>query len=339
MIVWKKYPEIENSYRQKIIDDIIEQGLASGLWIVQEKIDGSNGSFVTDGEDIRMAKRSCLLDNDAEFNGLKKFRDENKDKILDVFNLCNILFNNHCKSVIIYGECFGGYYPHPDVENDNSVKKIQGRVYYSPKHEFMVYDIFCILEDSSFFLDYNNFWYITEETNFPRIPAHFIGSFEECLKQPNMFQTEIPEILGYPRIENNIAEGIVIKPYEYKKFQNGERVILKSKNEKFAEKNKKEPKEKIEFSEEGKIIYNNILEYITENRLRNVLSKFDQITDKDFGKLIKAFMEDIMEDYNKENEEEIEIDKKERKLISKMVTKEASNLVRKNFLNIIDNNF
>lgn len=338
MIIWKKYPEIENSYREKIINDIKEQGLDDGPWIVQEKIDGSNGSLVTDGKEVKMAKRTCLLDDDTEFNGIKKFRDENKYKILDLFDVCNQIFDDNIISVIIYGECFGGYYPHPDVENDNTIKKIQGRVYYSPKHEFMAYDIFCIGENDSFFVDYTDFLIITSKLDFPKIHARFVGSFEECLNYKNDFQTDIPEILGYPPIENNIMEGIIIKPYTYKKFRNGDRVILKSKNKKFSEKKEKKKKEKIELSEEANTIYNNISQYITENKLRSILSKFGEVTDKDFGKLLGTFVQDIIEDYNKDYEE-IEIDKKERKIINKLVNKEAGNLIRENFLNIIDNNF
>lgn len=338
MIEWRKYQDIENSYRKKVIDDIYEQGLNGGLWVVQEKIDGANGSFVTDGNRIRMAKRTCLIDDDAEFNGLKQFRDENKDTILEVYNMCNSFFGGNLTSVVVYGECFGGYYPHPDVTNDNKVKVIQGRVYYSPKHEFMAYDILCVRKDESFFLDYTDFWTIMSELDFPRIPALIVASFEECLKYPNTFQTIIPEILGYPPIENNIAEGVVIKPYEHKRFRNRSRVILKNKNDKFAEKKKSKKKVSEELSEAGNAVYNSILEYVTENRLKNVVSKFDTIIDKDFGKLLGAFMQDVMKDYSKENER-VDLDKKEEKLVNKMVNKEAAAVIRKHFLNIIDGTF
>ena len=54
-----------------------------------------------------------------------------------------------------------------------------------------------------------------------------IEPFEECLKYSNLFQTKIPEMYGLEPIENNIAEGVVIKPVKDLRFGNGQRVILK----------------------------------------------------------------------------------------------------------------
>lgn len=46
MITFKKYNSIENSYRQKFLNYIVEQGKAAGEWTVSEKVHGANFSFV-----------------------------------------------------------------------------------------------------------------------------------------------------------------------------------------------------------------------------------------------------------------------------------------------------
>ena len=63
----------------------------------------------------------------------------------------------------------------------------------------------------------------------------FRGTLAECLKHPNGFQSKIAEWLGLPAIEDNICEGIVIRPVTPMYLRNGSRVLIKSKNERFAE--------------------------------------------------------------------------------------------------------
>jgi len=78
--------------------------------------------------------------------------------------------------------------------------------------------------------------------------------------------------------------------------------------------------------------------YISENRLRNVLSKIGQVTQKDFGKILGALAVDVIEDYKKDfNAPELE--GKEEKLVNKLLNGEAATLIRKNFVNIIDGEF
>ena len=60
----------------------------------------------------------------------------------------------------------------------------------------------------------------------------FSGSFKDALEYQNDFQTTIPGILGLPEIEDNIAEGVVIKPENAMFFHDGSRLILKNKNAK-----------------------------------------------------------------------------------------------------------
>ena len=78
--------------------------------------------------------------------------------------------------------------------------------------------------------------------------------------------------------------------------------------------------------------------YVTENRLKNVISKIGKITDKDFGVLSKAFFEDIKEEFIKEHGGQA-LSILNIKEIKKVFTRNYQTLLRNNFLNIIDGNF
>jgi Rnl2 family RNA ligase len=80
--------------------------------------------------------------------------------------------------------------------------------------------------------------------------------------------------------------------------------------------------------------------FISENRLRNVISKVGQIAQKDFGKLMGFFSKDIDEEFMKDNKEEFEaLDKVKRTKIKRMIMKDASDVIRSNFTDIIDGEF
>ena len=44
--MFNKFPSLENTYRQKEIDEIVNQGLADQGYIVTEKVHGANFSFI-----------------------------------------------------------------------------------------------------------------------------------------------------------------------------------------------------------------------------------------------------------------------------------------------------
>ena len=169
----------------------------------------------------------------------------------------------------------------------------------------------------------------------------FTGTLQEALLYSNAFQTTIPARFGLPDLENNICEGVVIKPVQPKYFSSGERVILKNKNERWSE-NTKAPtvKTEVEWTGEGKVVFDAICDCLTENRLRNVISHLGTIDQKGFGKLLGEFTKDALEDYFKDNREAFEkLQKDEQKRITKMLGQVASNVIRPLFLDILDNTF
>lgn len=57
---FKKYSEIENSYRKKNIDIIVAEKLDKGEFVVQEKAHGANLSFWYDGNELQYATQRVL---------------------------------------------------------------------------------------------------------------------------------------------------------------------------------------------------------------------------------------------------------------------------------------
>ena len=55
------------------------------------------------------------------------------------------------------------------------------------------------------------------------------------LKLDSKIDSTIPELFGFPKIENNIIEGFVIRPNTELKFNNDEDVLIKKKNKEFEE--------------------------------------------------------------------------------------------------------
>ncbi len=341
---FKKYSSIENTYRKKEIDRIVEQGNSSGLWRVSEKVHGANFSFWYDGKDMKCAKRTGFLGEGSNFFNWHDVRMDEQPKIEKLWEYLKGIHGEDLKEVVIYGEIFGGSYPHPDVERDHNAMTVQKGVFYSPSNLFYVFDI----KVNGSFVNEHVKGDLCERFNFLWDEPLFEGTFAECLEYSNTFITTIPKKLGLPDIENNYCEGVVIKPVEVKRSWAGSRVLLKNKNDKFAEVTKKKsgkckikkPKEEIKLSPEAETLLETILTYVNENRLRAVLSKMEAITDKCFGKLVGNLSKDVIEDFLKDHKDAfMALPDKERKYITKIPGRIGAEMIRKDFLNIIDNTY
>ncbi len=338
---FKKYGEIENSYRKKAIDEVLNQELTGGLWVVHEKIHGSNMSVFYNGKDIVYAKRTDFIDSDAAFYSWQKAmeRDNIEDKIKKLWNDFQNFSDSPIEEIRLIGELFGGDYKHPDVKKlkDGMVQK---GVFYSPEQHFMIFDI--TINGKLIPVDF--FEKLTEYAEIKTAPKLFTGSFEEVMQYPNDNTSIVYKEYDLPEIKDNIMEGVVIKTVEPQFFGNHQRVIFKNKNEKFKERtaNKKRPKKVAkELSEEEVNAINKINEYITANRLRNVISKIGNISDKMFGVLIKDLNKDVMEEFLKSDDINIYemLDKSSKNIVNKESNRSCTTLIRTNFLNIVDGVF
>ncbi len=302
-------------------------------------VHNSNFSIWTDGTEVRFAKKTGFLKESENFYSYDRIKESLKEKILKLYKdlniVSNLIKNNTIETVTVFGELFGGSFRHPDVQNVND-KPIQKGIFYSPEIEFMAFDIYL----NNRLVDIQDFIHYSKIGDFFYARILFRGTLQECLNYSNEFNSTIPELLGYPKLTDNVCEGVVIKPATTIFFGNGSRVILKNKNKKWSEKSKKSkiPKIPVKLSDTGKKQVENLLTYLTENRLRNVLSKIGEVTQKDFGKILGLMMKDMLEDYYKDFENP-NLETSEDKLVKKLVSQEISNLIRPNFRNMIDGMF
>lgn len=331
-----KYPSITNSYQKKFIERIVYSGKNSGEWICCEKVHGANASFTCDEENVVPAKRTSFLGTDSNFFGVNSIYTKYKDDMLRVFRVVQDELGERVNQIQICGEIFGGHYPHPDVPKDPQASRVQKGVGYIPNNDFISFDLRVITDSHSFFVsdDAMRKYYKKAQVSFKSVPIIFRGSFEECLKQSDEFQTKIPEMYGLPPIEDNICEGIVIKPNDVE-YDGHSRIVLKKKNEKFSERkaSPRTARQPVVISEEAKNAMNLASQYINENRLNNVLSKYGTPEKmSEIGKVLKLFVSDVFEDFTEDNPQLYNsFQKSEQKGFNKFVSHESVKLIKEWF--------
>jgi Rnl2 family RNA ligase len=328
---FRKYSSIENSYREKEIKKIYDAGFASKdiKWVATEKVHGTNFSFICNGQNVICAKRTSVLNGEEldRFYDADIMLEKYKDNVLNLFEELTQRGYPNLKRIQIYGEHFGGIF---NSEKAKGYTTIQKGIEYIPFTDFIVFDIYVVDNEKENFLNWNFLKKVAEKTGFNVVPELFIGTFEECINYPNFFPSKIPEMYGLESKEDNIAEGIVLKPIEPLFFKTGERVILKSKNEKFKEKGRiKKHKENKQLTEEEQKWVDEITKYFEIPRIESVLSKGDAKLDwKQFGKLNGLFFKDALEDFIKDNPQYLELDKGVKKVIQKEAQKVSSDFIR-----------
>lgn len=329
-IMFIKYSSIENSYREKFIEYVkSHESFPDMKWQVTEKIHGANFSFIVEAKDpdtVKIAKRTSIIEEGEEFYGCRAVLEKYEDKVLDLTKGLFMEFpgsiENSAESVQIYGELYG--------------PGIQSGVYYGEEKDFAAYDIRVNFKDDlSIYLDTELVVDICFDYGIPHVPV--IGdnyNFDEAMS----LEVEGVYSAWYPRLPDNQIEGYVIKPMFPMFLGNGSRVIIKNKAKKFLEKKSKAPKPQAELSKEMQDVLNSMLEYLNENRLKNVLSKIGEVTQKDFGKLLGMLQKDLLEDWYKDNEEkeDLELTKEDMKAVTKQLNNQTKLFIRERFLNIID---
>ncbi|GHV43129.1 hypothetical protein FACS1894180_1320 [Bacteroidia bacterium] len=342
MLPFKKYSSIENTFDKDFVEKIKEQIPANQEFIVQEKVHGSNVSFITDGAKMEFAKRTGVVEEGEKFYDYEELFERYRPKILNLYKSVKAKYAD-LQTLIVFGEMFGGNYPHKDVKNNHKISIIQKGVAYCPTHEFYGFDLYCHCGLDPQSPEQKHYFLPVEDTNlffanggFIYAKTLFSGALEECLNHPNAFPSTIYKEFNLPEIEDNICEGIVIRPAEPLYLRNGSRVLLKSKNARFAEKKsikKRAPKVFVEptYSENLKQLLPETELYITENRLNNVVSKIGEIrVPRDTGKLIGLTAKDVLDDFLKEHSGKYAaLEKSEQKIINTHINKSVTVLIKK----------
>lgn len=294
------YEKIAESATRWQMDEASARLFSKTDWVVTEKVHGANFCFITDGKMIRCAKRKRLLADGESFFHHQSVLNRAQEQIKAAFFL---LKERHSalQRIAIYGELFGGSYPHPDVEPDPSVQPVQTGLYYSPTIEFYAFDI-ALQHDyddkpsTRRYLDYDQALQILQKVQLFHAQPLFIGKWNEANAYPVGFDSTIPALLGLPPLPprhacvaqrdacvgHNPAEGIVIKPMKsiYIETKKGPiRPIIKKKIAAFAEDKRfhqaqkwPTPQTHNEYDPLSMLKWE-IFNLVTENRLINAISK------------------------------------------------------------------
>lgn len=335
-MIFKTYNTMENAYQARVIDQIRMQGFGDEVFIVQEKVHGANLSFFTDGKEIKIAKRTAFIEQDEKFYNAHDILERYRKNVIHIFEKVKAVYPD-METVVIYGELFGGGYKHKEVAPVKDAIKVQKGIEYAPHNEFYGFDIKL---NGTTYLDTDLANQIFEETGFFYAKILFQGTLEEALKFPNAFGSKIPAWLGLPEIEDNMCEGTIIKTLKTRYFGNGARIILKNKNEKWTEKSKVVRKERparkdVHFSGKAREIWEEIRNYVTVNRLNNVVSKTGEFEPEMMGKIIGLFAQDVLEDFEKDFPEAFAaIEKDEQKRINKKLNSLVIDLVKQELMTL-----
>ncbi|NVM01834.1 MAG: RNA ligase [Candidatus Helarchaeota archaeon] len=313
-------------------------------WVVTEKIHGANFCIHTDGKTIKFAKRKKILPEEEDFFGHISLKEYLGPKILKLFALIKEI-NEKIVQISVYGELFGGEYPHPEVPPNPNIQAIQTGIYYSPNIELCIFDIaFTDGSGNRDYLDFNLLENFCKQLSLFFTEPLFIGKFNEAINYKLGFKTSIPRKLGYPPLKNveNKAEGIVIKPYKsfFITTNKGElRPVLKKKIPEFSEDKRYQQARKWDYSQQykkkqkikvdEKFLENEVIPLITRQRLNNAISKVGKLTKKNKKKIRNELTEDVLETLNDNFNnffENLKQDKKE--MILEVISKQISKLIK-----------
>lgn len=281
-------------------------------WVVTEKVHGANFSFVYENGSLKFAKRKEYLNWTDDFFGFQLVVSKLENNILRLFE--KLSSDIAAEKYIIYGELFGGKYPHPEVVPLKDIHAIQTGVYYTPDIEFCAFDIAIETDgsDSKYYLDYESSVAYFDEFKIFYAKPLLIGKFNEAMNFNIRINSAVPKEFNLPELNDNLIEGVVIKPFNQLDNNDFQRPIIKLKNPEFDEEEKFHEAEKWSFipnvsskTEELSFIVDELRNYVTQNRLKSAVSKIgtlDLNNHSRVSEIKKEFLEDVITDFNENND-------------------------------------
>ncbi len=287
-----------------VYENLMELYKKIDCWCVCEKVHGANFSFHfnTKENKIKFGKRTSYIEEDDIFFGYNEILPNVLPKIHKIIEIIQNKYEN-IENIIIYGELFGGLYGNIKSKS----KPIQKEVQYIPNLDFYAFDIYLkeIEKEQGLFIDYEECCKIFKEVNiFYAEPLLVCKTIEEALNFNINFNTTIPKKYGLEEIENNKAEGVIIrnmKKIDQNIFEMNDdydlmgrmrkvppKIMIKLKIPEFME-NKSENYSLKTWKEKAKA-------QMTGNRLQSAISKVGELDDKNHNDIYKVYIEDILEE-------------------------------------------
>jgi Rnl2 family RNA ligase len=205
---------------------------AAREWIATEKVHGAHFALVCDASGVRPAKRRELLGEDEldAFFGVSRLW---PTLSVAAARCAAALHSAEDAVVTLYGELAGGHYPHPDVAEVRAAQPVQTGIWYAP-------DVFWLLFDAQITVGERRWWVAERELRDAAsaagllcVPVLARGPLARLQELPATFASRVPALFGLPELDDNLAEGYVLKPAV--EWQGDARPILKVKQKAFAE--------------------------------------------------------------------------------------------------------
>ncbi len=251
--MFKKYVSIENDYNIKTLNYLLEKypEAKETFWVIQEKIHGSNFSIYftnNNGEiDIKYGRRTDILLDDEKFYNYQSIKELDEIKDL-IHNTIMYMRNENINFIIIYGELCGA--------------NVQKEVYYYDDVRLLVFDM---IVDNKWltFADLSRL--LCDKFRLPQLLVPIIGivfGIQNALNIDTRFDSKVS------LKENNLCEGVVIKPLDKIFISNDNPIYIKKKNREFLEKKSRRDKE-------VKVFDSRITEYIVIKPLDKIFISND----------------------------------------------------------------
>lgn len=172
------------------------------VWVALEKIHGAQLVVDVDAENVRFAKRKAWLRDDDPFFGWRLLRTSLADAARAAF------LRAGAPRLVLYGELFGGAYPHPEVP-DRGLQPVQTGVWYAPDLRWALFEARAVDGPRDEFLS----WSEASALGLPMPPLLARGRKTEIDALPERFPSRVAAGLGLPPLgASNLAEGLVAKP-------------------------------------------------------------------------------------------------------------------------------
>jgi Rnl2 family RNA ligase len=182
-------------------------GATGGEWVATEKIHGAHVVVGTDGTEVAIGKRRAWLRPGDAFFGWQVIR-----PLLEKGARSMHARLATRSTLWLYGELFGGGYPHPDVASIPGFVPVQTGVWYGPDLYFAAFDAVTMVAGHDAYLwGWDELVSLAAEAGLETVPLLGRGSRAEIESVPVRFETRIPARHGLPPIADNYAEGYVLK--------------------------------------------------------------------------------------------------------------------------------
>lgn len=317
---WKEYPSIIPHHLVSKLDPKDKEA----KWVVLEKVHGANFCFVVNEAEVVTARRTAVLPADERFYGWQEVLAKYRPALHDLYHRVRTLPKlSDTTEVCVFGELFGGKYPHTEVAW-RDVPKVQDGVFYSPTIDFCAFDIQAVRRSDAsegscrrVWIEFDRATELFRACGLFHAEALMTGTLAQCLAFDTRINSTIPARLGLPPLETrNQMEGVVIKPtgrvvhlLELGPNRTLVRAIYKKKNPQFDEVNPRcEEQEgtaggrkKRRQKRRGDEVEREMERYVNVNRLRSLESKVGPVTLDGAERAAREMADDALKDFVADN--------------------------------------